>query len=40
MKFLHIYLHSNKNLEEEKVALSKNTSSDAFLNNIIRKAFP
>ena len=35
MKFLHSYVNSNQDLEEEKVALSKYTSSDAYLNNTI-----
>ena len=33
------YVHSKQDLEEEKVALCKHTSSDAYLNNTIRRTF-
>ena len=38
-EFLHSYVHFRQDLVEEKVALSKYTSSDAYLNNIIRRTF-
>ena len=39
IKFLHSYVHAKQDLEEEKVALSKYTSSAAYLNNTSRKTF-
>ena len=38
-KFLHSYVHSKQDLEEEKVALSNYTSSGTYLNNTIRRTF-